>query len=415
MSTPKYEALRAKTLSWSNRDPEVLGSTTTIQNRQLDDFLSYSADEAYRKLRIPPLEFDRSYTIEEADIVGSPNISVLGTNNFAGTGGISYNKILLPIDFIEMVYLRYSGINGLVAGGTGLNPGIVFNERTDERTFFDIYAETYSNFYWMRSGDYLYIKPALPVGSQISFHYYRQLPALNADYSIVPENYLFTTNTNAPPTPMVYQPFLTETTAPTSVLHFNVETGYVLQLTTPVPTTVVAVGNVVYSQATEFGLVGYVTAITTDSGTGLITAITLDRQAAIVSTTSNYYAVDVGSGPLWFVLAGGVRAAAYATQDEAVAGQLVLAALYPTVTFTVSATPGWFSGNEVGNWLKDQNERVLIWGALMNFGAFLDDEKMEARYEKKFLEDIQSLNNEERMRRAKGGNVQTNFNGRGLI
>jgi hypothetical protein len=40
---------------------------------------------------------------------------------------------------------------------------------------------------------------------------------------------------------------------------------------------------------------------------------------------------------------------------------------------------------------------------------------MEARYEKKFLEDIFSLNKEEKFRRASGGNVAINVNTNGLI
>ena len=214
MATPLYDALRAKVINWSNRDPEVLAPTTAEQNSLVGDFLSYAADELYRKLRIPPFEIDTTYTIEQADIVGTPNISVLNTNNWAGSGGLSYNKILLPVDFVEMVYLRYAGVaNVTLSNGTLVNPGIVFNERTDERTFFDIYAETYSNYYWMRSGDYIYVKPALPVGTQIAFHYYRQLPALDALYSVVPENFLFTTDINGVAIPANTQPFLGDPTA----------------------------------------------------------------------------------------------------------------------------------------------------------------------------------------------------------
>jgi hypothetical protein len=40
---------------------------------------------------------------------------------------------------------------------------------------------------------------------------------------------------------------------------------------------------------------------------------------------------------------------------------------------------------------------------------------MELRYEKKFTENVFSLNKEEKWRRASGGNVQVNFNTQGLI
>jgi hypothetical protein len=74
-----------------------------------------------------------------------------------------------------------------------------------------------------------------------------------------------------------------------------------------------------------------------------------------------------------------------------------------------------YVGNEVSNWLRDQNERLLIWGGLYNLGAYLVDDVMEKRYQVKFLDNIDSLNKEEKWRRSLGGNVQMNFNTNGLI
>jgi len=74
-----------------------------------------------------------------------------------------------------------------------------------------------------------------------------------------------------------------------------------------------------------------------------------------------------------------------------------------------------YTGNEVSNWLRDQNERLLIWGGLYNLGAYLFDDKMEQRYQTKFNDNLFSLNKEEKWRRASGGNVQVNFNTNGLI
>ena len=420
MATPKYDALQEKVIQWSNRDREIFGVTAanpTAWKEYVGDFLSYAADEAYRLLRIPPLEFDRTYTIETTDIVGSANISVLGTNNYAGTGGVAYNKILLPVDFVEMSYLRFAGLAGTSVNGQLLNSGIVFNERTDERTFFDIYAETYSNYYWMRSGDYLFIKPALPAGSQIAFHYYRQLPALDADYSVVASNVLFTPNTNAPATLSAYQPFLTQAGSPTPfILVQNTSPSYTVTTTTVVPASSLPIGQDVYSSDIEYETIGKIVSVVVGATS---TTITLDRQA-VVAIAGRQYAVGLaGAGNLWFVVSAAFAPfatyAAYDSQDAAELGRAALQLQYPTFSFFVESLPRWFTGNEVGNWLKDQNERILIWGALMNAGSFLDDEKIEARYAAKFNGDIDSLNREERMRRAKGGNVQVNFNGRGLI
>lgn len=83
--------------------------------------------------------------------------------------------------------------------------------------------------------------------------------------------------------------------------------------------------------------------------------------------------------------------------------------------YNTPVTTKMYTGKEVPNWLRDQNERMLIWGALYNLGAYLFDDKMEQRYQGKFLENINSVNSEEKFRRASGGNVQINFNTNGLI
>jgi hypothetical protein len=91
------------------------------------------------------------------------------------------------------------------------------------------------------------------------------------------------------------------------------------------------------------------------------------------------------------------------------------ATLAEAQAYNPTVTTKYYVGQEVPNWLRDENERLLIWGALYNLGSYLFDEKMEQRYEKKFAENVFSLNKEEKWRRASGGNVQVNFNTNGLI
>jgi hypothetical protein len=105
--------------------------------------------------------------------------------------------------------------------------------------------------------------------------------------------------------------------------------------------------------------------------------------------------------PLYFSTASSVMKC-FATYAEAAA-------------YNATVTTKYYTGNEVTNWLRDENERLLIWGALYNLGAYLFDQPMESRYEKKFTENVFSLNKEEKWRRASGGNVQVNFNTNGLI
>lgn len=83
--------------------------------------------------------------------------------------------------------------------------------------------------------------------------------------------------------------------------------------------------------------------------------------------------------------------------------------------YATPVTSNSYVGTEVSNWLRDSNERLLIWGGLYNLGAYLFDNNMEQRYEKRFIETLTSLNKEEKWRRASGGNIQINANTYGLI
>ena len=72
-------------------------------------------------------------------------------------------------------------------------------------------------------------------------------------------------------------------------------------------------------------------------------------------------------------------------------------------------------GLHVPNWLRDENERILLMGALAEVFFYLQEDDQAQKYSALFQQEIQELNNEDVMRNASGGNVQVNFNGRGLI
>ena len=72
-------------------------------------------------------------------------------------------------------------------------------------------------------------------------------------------------------------------------------------------------------------------------------------------------------------------------------------------------------GQEVPNWLRDENERIVLFGGLAECFAYLQEDDQAQKYGALFYQEIGELNNEDVMRNASGGNVQQNFNGRGLI
>ena len=82
-------------------------------------------------------------------------------------------------------------------------------------------------------------------------------------------------------------------------------------------------------------------------------------------------------------------------------------------TLTVTTVTRY--GINVPNWLREENERVVLFGALQEAFTYLQEEDQAAKYLQLFFQEIEELNAEDKMRNASGGNVQVNFNGRGLI
>ena len=157
--------------NWSNRDLEV------APNSIIGDCLRYAADKAYRKLRIPPLEHTVQYTAAQLAA------NTVASNNRFG----SYTELCIPEDLIEFTYIR-----GLDSSGRTTR---MFNEKADIRTFYDLYAEKYTDFaFWSRHGSNILIAPGFSntgtnfgstgVGAEecVELHYFRRLPALYARY-----------------------------------------------------------------------------------------------------------------------------------------------------------------------------------------------------------------------------------------
>lgn len=83
------------------------------------------------------------------------------------------------------------------------------------------------------------------------------------------------------------------------------------------------------------------------------------------------------------------------------------------VAGTVTST--YYVGNEVPNWLRDQNERVILFGALGEIFSYTQEDDQAKKYLELFYQEIAELNDEDAKRNASGGNLQVNFSGRGLI
>ena len=305
-----YSDLIGLVRRWSNRDVEV------APNDIIADCLRYAADKAYRTLRVAPLEATINYTA--AQLVAG---TVDSNNRFSST-----TELFIPEDLIEFIQIREIDNEGRTTR--------MFNEKTDVRTFNDLYAFKKNDFaYWTRQGNCVLLAPGFGntgtnfgstgVGepSGIEMYYYRRLPALHARYDV-------------------------------SAANANLQLNSII-----LPTVVAGVSRLSTS---------------TDAGEPEVIPVGTLNQETINGITT-------------FVAPA--------------AGTVGTVTLY---------------GNTVTNWLKDENERIVLFGALAELFSYLQENEEAQKYGAMFGQEIKELNSEDQMRNASGGNIQVNYNG-GLI
>jgi len=74
---------------------------------------------------------------------------------------------------------------------------------------------------------------------------------------------------------------------------------------------------------------------------------------------------------------------------------------YGAFEFPIGST-AYYTGNEVYNWLRDDNERMLLWGALHYAHEYLGGDEQAAKYLNKQSMAIAELNREEKRRKVSG-------------
>lgn len=153
MSTPLYDALVAKVRSWVNRDSNILTDSLVA------DFLDYSADLCYRKLRIPPLEHTYTYTA-------------------VTSSGVGETTLTLPTDLSEIIQIRKIDSEG---------NSYVFDEKLSLLSMQD---DDYTHLQesYARKGNAVIFYPAAKLGDVYEVHYYKRLTDLNARYLVNQNN-----------------------------------------------------------------------------------------------------------------------------------------------------------------------------------------------------------------------------------
>jgi len=218
-----YQELIDMVRDWTNRDSSVLPDSVVKSN------LRYAADEAYRSLEIPPMEYAEWYVVvngvapsyvRQTSATSYTSVNPTSTNvtiaNFEGTTNsyVDHAVMVIPDDAVSFISLRTNGIivhpsiGSIVDGSTTItednysnyivvtNYGApvvlkhegskrtVYNEKAGLRNLYD-YTDQYSlQNYWARRGHQIVAAGDISEHDVFELVYYRRLPALNARQEI---------------------------------------------------------------------------------------------------------------------------------------------------------------------------------------------------------------------------------------
>ena len=168
-----YNELLQDFLDWSNRDIEVFGGGELTENRLIQRFFQYAADEAYRQLKIPAIEWLHTY-----DAIDTDNIF-----NNASIG--RFARLPIPANLTEFIQLRKRDPNSL----TGY---VTYQAKSDIQSFLNEFTYKYDDeFFFTREQNHLIVSYP-EVGEVYELYYYGRLAALHLTGTVVddtvPEN-----------------------------------------------------------------------------------------------------------------------------------------------------------------------------------------------------------------------------------
>jgi len=368
---PTYTAFVDKIQDWANKDETVL------KDPVVQDCMKYAADNVYRRLRVTALEQTVTYSKTQLEA------ATTSANNRAA----SKTELTIPADLTEFIQLREIDDDGRTCR--------VFNEKTDLRTFNDIYAEKTQAAYWSRVGNVLIYSPGFNSGftaftpTKAELHYYKRLPALNALYDVTPANFTAGYLTTSGGTTYLYN--VTASASVKYATHAEAVTADANKITGTFPGS----GSGHSSITVTFA----------DNATAAKCVANMELSGTNISLNT-----VTGASPKIASVSGSGATRAITLQDaneaQTFSGQ--------TVTFSATTSTKYI-GTEVAHWLRDENEKLLLYGSLAECFYYLQDEDQAKKYNQLFIQELAQLNDEDNKRGASGGNVQINFNGRGMI
>lgn len=289
---------------WSNRDTSVLSYAT------IKTMINFAADNAYRKLRVPALEFLKQYDAITIDST------------------ITNNKLAIPSDAIEFIQLRKKSSDHVYSDYD------IYASKVDVKSFYQDWMDTDQRYFYTRERNDLVVFPDQKAGELYELLYYRRLPEANARYSVVSGNGHSTSNFANHKSDNTFQ-----------------QNAYL------------------WKGSTKTNLMNGMKVATNDA---------------------DYPA----EGPNVF------------TRDPALEDQIFEVS---SSNATTALPEGFYLGKLAANWLRDSNEKIMLYGALAEAFTYLNEPAQAQLYLAKFIQEIDSLNAEDNSRNYSGGNVTAHY------
>lgn len=435
MSTPLYDALVSKVRDWSNRD------TSALPESIIKDSLGYASQTAYRELRLQGMEKVYSFEADNdgnsfdvpSDLKEFISLRQLSsaTSNVAGTETYSYtattgqtlfsgadddgkllqyvpNAILVTLNGVFLSPTEYTASNGLsiTLGSSAFAQDeiniVAFNSIIDSAsitTFEYIATAGQSTF---TGADYN--------NNTLAYKLNRVLVTINGVYQD-PTSFTATDRTsivlNTPAT----------LNDEVKIVSFNETTVYSSQVSTVEKETVVYDNRADYRTFVSDCSNKYSLYLWTRRGNKIVVNPAFKKGDAF---ELYYYSNGTDLGTEYAVTSANFQNGLLETSDAQNGTALYF--INNTTPIVGEDVPSnnqggsyqyafYFKGKEQPHFLRDNQERLLIYIALSYINDYLGETNESTKYETKAAQLIQRLLNEEVFKESSGGNVRINFDG----
>jgi len=387
-----YDDLVELVSDWSNRD------LSALPNSIIQAGLRYAADTAYRDLKVPALEATVFYVVTES---GHGTITNLPGNVAQVSKEAENNNSIalsVPADLSTFIHLRKAGTYSFSNdgetmistsnGALDLTPAndfdsLVWNEKTDVRTFHDMLACKVSSNFWTRQGNTILMSDYnINIGDVVELFYYRRLPALNARYTLTSSTML-NSNLIDSDHELSNEPETDDIPEGDTYL----ETSDWKELTGSVGLDLDNIDSVTQGTTTIINFTELPELVEDGS------VITIESSQSDWDDDFTVLNVSVENNTATL----SVNSSGFETFD------------IDDVTSASTTYSVYRIGALIPHWLRDENEKVVLFGALWHIFDDLGEEDMSQKYLQNFIQEIQSVNEEEDMRKGSGGNVQVHY------